>query len=1648
MSADAEVASALDLALTFPSLRPPIIDRGYLLDTVESIFEAGVDCVFLEGPEEIGKTVLCAQFALRHSASCFVLFIPQFSSVADDPAQIRFDLGNQVNWYLRGTALNPDEEVAPDRFRNLLHVLQRVVRRQRTTIYFILDGVDATCAKNPSLAQFIFTTLPIGLPGFKFVLTGSVEQIPEYIRQRVKLRPHTVSPFGLNESLKFFRDLNLDEQTVQEVHRTFRGVPGRLATVRRRIEAGEEIEATLTSTDPTADLFEPEWRAVSKLNDKELTILAAIAFLPECRSLAHLARLSDCGVKELAATLQKLTFLEVSIRADRVLFVSDSYQRYARRKLASLERHVLDLAIEKLRNTPSSGEMLRLLPDYLARSNRLSELSSYFDVRTIVAATKALHSVSEVLERLTNLQRRAVQAGADGLATRCAIARPLLTETLVSEPMKARVRAAVAMGQDDVAIALANTREVDEQRLLLLATIASAQRARGIEPDVTIVDEIRKLVSTVELARLGELAMEIGAELVLVAPELSAVAIEAYARDAEDSNAFDKAIVRLSFRALRSARTESEVAAVLSQVDRLARQDTTRHYAKAVSLLFKGQEDASVVLEQIGALEKTGERIFYARQWIRANSRENAAVTVALGAAKWLLADTGYAPNATVFRDLAMPLACRSKDEESLRLLTFLEGQSEQARVRGPLVDYFRMRSLLARAKFNWYGAEALVDLEDQALAIDEIHDLGIRAACYAWLTRAVREIGLGEVIPDPAKLHDYLLGELNTAVDQLLNGSADHVDAVRGVLTAISAVDLKSAMAIAERLNTETRRDDAYELIGVRLLEDELSTGDVPKTCAAIEQLLQRIVSTSIRQSLAFEFLSWLADNADSVLKVFPGADPVKTSLQRIIDPDLRVRGLAKLCGNVERYPEAAKPLLDRVVEEWEAIEDDFLRMDAGFGAVAAMARLERDAARKLLDKVNAFMEPRQSWLDSQAAWWALIQLQARTLAALAAVGALRDADIEELNLAIQRIGSQTERVRLLARSALLISTFDRRTARKIIEGTVLPAVGELVAGGSAPTSELRRMLIEVLPAVWLVHQTAALNYSRRLEYPDRDVALSYILAYELDGRIPGEPWSSDVRRRAALSESTLQAVLRLLEEVEWDLIFSIHVERLLDALRDGQTAIRLNANQRAHALRTIREMAEKKLPDPRGIRHEGYKVLIDAQVLAVEGGNQPHWESLLDRIRSIPNISDRCFVLTKVTSLIPRRLQSLRNQCFAEAEELWRELPTYEERLLRLEAIVECCYEDFRSRVAQLIRECCSTFSPESVRSASKRFHALVEMAYKVDEEWAASMVSITDDDPARAEVKAQGKRRLKELELQRRLQSSRALQEENVPAEQLAQVCWESLGILNASKATAISWEDVGDLVARASDAKLFEATLILSYAITSVAFRYAGMPTQAEKVRSLYGAICDAARIMTQIDTDGRNSLPESASILRETQSTREIVVEPGARDHALKEIGAWLRSVKPLRFDIVDPYFRPSDVELLLLIAKQAPNCQVRILTSRRNQEDAQDVDGYREEMQKQWARLGCFVEMPPTMVYVVGRTSDGHMGIHDRWWLTEGAGIECGTSFNSLGRDKTSVVRFMWEDEVARRRAEVDPYFQLTKRSHAGERLVYTIVQV
>src|SRR5690606_12347511 len=155
------------------------------------------------------------------------------------------------------------------------------------------------------------------------------------------------------------------------------------------------------------------------------------------------------------------------------------------------------------------------------------------------------------------------------------------------------------------------------------------------------------------------------------------------------------------------------------------------------------------VLEEISSFEGTSEKILYARQWLEVNAKEETSARVALAASKWLLADTAYAPNAKDFRDLALPLRYCDRSVDSDRLLTFLEGQAEQARLRGPLVDYYRMRFHLAVGRVKWFGTEAVSSVEDDALSIDEVEDLDVRASCYAWFVRCLRDAGIGETVDD-----------------------------------------------------------------------------------------------------------------------------------------------------------------------------------------------------------------------------------------------------------------------------------------------------------------------------------------------------------------------------------------------------------------------------------------------------------------------------------------------------------------------------------------------------------------------------------------------------------------------------------------------------------------------------------------------------------------------------------------------------------------------------------------------------------------------------------------------------------------------------------------------------------------------------------
>ncbi len=57
---------------------------------------------------------------------------------------------------------------------------------------------------------------------------------------------------------------------------------------------------------------------------------------------------------------------------------------------------------------------------------------------------------------------------------------------------------------------------------------------------------------------------------------------------------------------------------------------------------------------------------------------------------------------------------------------------------------------------------------------------------------------------------------------------------------------------------------------------------------------------------------------------------------------------------------------------------------------------------------------------------------------------------------------------------------------------------------------------------------------------------------------------------------------------------------------------------------------------------------------------------------------------------------------------------------------------------------------------------------------------------------------------------------------------------------------------------------------------------------------------------------------------------------------------------------------------------------------------------------------------------------------HDRWWLTKGAGLNIGTSFNGLGGSKDTNIAPLSADEIRQREADATQLLQRSKREHMG----------
>ena len=122
-----------------------------------------------------------------------------------------------------------------------------------------------------------------------------------------------------------------------------------------------------------------------------------------------------------------------------------------------------------------------------------------------------------------------------------------------------------------------------------------------------------------------------------------------------------------------------------------------------------------------------------------------------------------------------------------------------------------------------------------------------------------------------------------------------------------------------------------------------------------------------------------------------------------------------------------------------------------------------------------------------------------------------------------------------------------------------------------------------------------------------------------------------------------------------------------------------------------------------------------------------------------------------------------------------------------------------------------------------------------------------------------------------------------------------------------------------------------------------------------------------------------------------------------------------------------------------------PQCKIFILTTKKQQDHDKLSQPWDEAFRTHWRVHISDQDPPDTEIAIVGNESSGDLPIHDRGWLTNGGGIQIGTSFNLLGITKTSEITILSSEEAELREKEVDRYLKREKREYNKEKLHYNL---
>jgi hypothetical protein len=711
-------------------------------------------------------------------------------------------------------------------------------------------------------------------------------------------------------------------------------------------------------------------------------------------------------------------------------------------------------------------------------------------------------------------------------------------------------------------------------------------------------------------------------------------------------------------------------------------------------------------------------------------------------------------------------------------------------------------------------------------------------------------------------------------------------------------------------------------------------------------------------------------------------------------------------------------------MMDAWEKIDIIWMRVECGFDLSSIIADTHLDFAEDIHNKSKALRNTTS--LANQSIgfmYYETLKIASR------AVGGLNFSDNnsrdtwEKLIQCIELLPSNLLRNTLFCQLAMArLRIGDKKSFDELVQEKILPLLQ------LSPWSELNCLVITdlALPIFEFSPEEAQLIVSK-LPYLLQNntwdkVAYRILTQSNVCDPLDEEPPT------VCLDLAMANKILRILEFTERDQEIS-HITHLLCHSISNDNC-KLNENQKLDILTRLESIISKKIPDVKNITHKGYEVIINGDIERARRKSAKKSKALLPRnhtkimneAKSITNIADMVFVLTQLGIEFRDIQKELANDLLEAAFSLVPKIPNVRDRVNRLELIAES-FSKFHNttrtneaiRMGRELAETLEGIERDTVLSS------IIQTAHQINKDVAAQITEKIDDFGTRFSLDIS----INALELSKSPHKLSLDNPKTISEEVLNAAAYKMSKALISGRSISYPMELIIKWLASMQFLKFEASKEIVNWAVESLIRQAPSSEENSLAIKMISYLItnCELLSILGD-HISSLSGIPDNLKDNFQGLSTNKKLFKIGERQKAIDFILNWLKENSPKFVKICDPYFDYDQVWILKGISSDS---KIKIITTGKpfcSRIDPINKEKIRTERQRiqsnfqsSWADISN--QSPPaTLIVIHGVIFDEEKDdFHDRYIITDKAGLSIGTSLNGLG-NKEFFITILTPDDV------------------------------